>query len=801
MTAAPEITAAANALHRQRLAALLEKYRNGRASRSEISELYSDPEVAAVMPVRALPVKKEAAKPREKAPPLAPLLAPSVPRPVPLSFTAVAPHLDRDRAEVSEWLGGIFARASVVELPAPIASWVRQNVELSAEESKQFPGKYNPDLTPGVTILFDFIESDYWREFVACKSSQFGMTLAALAALCHKIKFHPQDIAFAINNREEIQRIGVTRLRPILRGCRAISERIPADEDRFHNHTIYLIGLTLYLLGGHSVGAAANKSLGWAIIDECDETPEEMKGNESTLPDLLRDRLKRQEGAKLIVFSKPRNEDDIIWPEYLHGSRHKIFVPCPHCSGELPPEALPGAPPGSRLLRSLVLPLPRGYQTLVLEGLRYEHCRREGSRQWDLERMRSETYYECRCCSGRIEEKDKAWMLAHRLYIPTNTADGALLDDGVTLREDRDPTETDENAGHPQPIPGKLTFQVSDFYALPHQPLSTFGDLAVEHVTATNLSKQRKFRRSRQGLPVGRNLADNSRTVATIRALAGKFSKGHCSRRPLLIIMGVDVQHYGKKWVKCAFYENDDCEVVDYGIEFKGYSGLIREANVPVIVDNWGDTPEDERENPVVDFGLIDEGDGQRTKSVLEFCISKGAYRRFYPCKGRGGSQVASMPDLVIKQKKNRFNGLALPRYLMNSDAFSEELYDQRIGAAAEIAALRSAGKEPPCGALILMRKPDHDLCAELTTHRRWTEDDEKEKQRNRRKLSKRGRFYKVGDWFRDGGPDDFGDAITECLAGWYKVKPSFGVGLDGVRDDDDEEDDESAEEDMEAQE
>lgn len=777
MTAAGDMKEAGRVLHRQRLAALLEKYRNGKASRLEIEELYRDPEIAAVLPPRE--------KPREIVAP-----APPPPPPVPSSFVAarLSSVANRDRIEAAALLNAIFAKAGRIELPPPIVEWVRENVVLTAEESKQFPGKYNPDLTPGVTILFDFIESPFWSEFIACKSSQFGMTLAFLAALMHKIKFKPRDVAFAINNREEIKRINEVRILPMLRACQAIADRLPADPDRLQNHTLYLIGLTLYLLGGHSAGAAANKSLDWAAVDECDETPEELKGNESTIIDLLRDRLKRQDGAKLIAFSKPRNEDDIIWPEYLHGSRHKIFVPCPHCSGDLPPEALPDAPPGSRLLRELVLPLPRGYQTLVRSGLRYDHCRHPETRRWDLARMLRETFYDCIHCGGRIEEKHKAWMLRHRLYIPTNTPNGALQDDCKTLREDRDPTETEDDCGHPQPVPGKLSFQVSDFYALEHQPASTFGHLAVEIVTATNLSKQRKFRRSREGLPVGRVLSDNSRTVASIRLLAQRqpqFTRGHCSRRPLVIILGVDVQHYGKKWVKCAFYENDDCELVDYGVEYKGFGGLIKEADKPVIVDDWGDTPEDERINPIMDFGLIDEGDGQRTKSVLAFCISPGAYRRFFPCKGRGGAQTAGMPDLVIKQKKNRFNGISLPRYLMNADAFAEELYDERIARSDEIETLRAKGLVSDVGALRLFKNPDHDLCVELTTHRRWTEDDEKEKQRARRKLARRGRILRVGDWFRDGGPDDYGDALTECLAGWYKIKARFGVGLQGVMQED----------------
>lgn len=687
--------------------------------------------------------------------------------------------------EFSAWCDAFFARHFTIDRPIPMMAWVREHVELSKEESKQFPGRFNPDRSPAVTILFEFLESDDYDEFIGCKSSQIGLTLAAMAGLMHKIKFNPQDVIFAINNREEIQRIGHTRLKPMIRGCTAIAQRVPADEDRMQNMTLYLNGMTIYLIGAQSPGAAANKSAGWVIIDETDETPEELKGGESTIVDLLRDRLKRQEASKLIVFSKPRNTDDVIWPEFVNGSRHRCFVPCPHCSNEVPPEAMHGP----RLLTRLPLPLPSGYQPLVREGLRYEHCKTPAGR-WDYDRILADTWYQCIHCGGRIEEGDKEWMLARRLYIPTNTPEGALQNDCKTIKADVDCGEE----GHPQPIPRKLSYQVGDFYALQYMPRSTFGHLALEIVSANTESKRRKFRRSREGLPVGAEHRDNSRTVSVIRSLQGNFARGHCSRPPLFVILGVDVQHYAKKWVKMVFYEDDSAEIVDFGAVAKGYHDLLTVARTPVIVDDWIDVDPEQRINPVCDMALIDEGDGQRTKAVLAFCTSRGAYGLFWPCKGRGGAQTVPMTDLVQRQKKNTFNGMPIPRYLFNADAFAEEFYDERIGKAAEISAALQAGLTPPAGALRIYRNPDQDLCQELTTHRRWTDDDEKERRR-RKKGARRGRILRVGDWFRDGGPDDYGDAATMCLAGWYKVKPSFGIGLDGAKDDEDDEGEDDASE------
>ncbi len=700
------------------------------------------------------------------------------------------------RREFEIWMFGFLAEHFAVDEPESVFTWVKQNVWLTVEESKQFPGLYNPDLTPGVTILFNFIESPQWKEFIGVKSSQFGVTLAFLAALMHKIKFNPKDVGMVINNREEIKRIGEARLDPMLLNCRAIADRIPADpKNRMQTLTKYLLGLSIYLAGGQAAGAVANKSLDWGSIDEVDETPEELRGGESTIVDLMRDRFKRQDESKLFVYSKPRNEDDIIWPEYLHGSRHKIFVPCPHCAGELPPEAFDDR---RRLFDHLPQPLPRGYQTLVRSGLRYQHLKRPGSQQYDLPRVKAETFYECLWCKGQIRDRDKEWMLKHRLYLPTNTPDGALQDDCVTFRTDRDPTATDPQAGHPQPVPGKLSFHCSDFYALSHQPDSTFGDLAVEIVTATNLSKQRKFRRSREGLPVQRVITDNTRTLEQILALQGAFARGHCSRVPRVVIMPTDVQHYGRKWVKLACYDDDSIEIVDFGIVYKGFDGLIDAADVPVIVDDWADTPEDERINPVALVCPIDEGDGAFTKRVLAFCNSKGARRRFWPFRGRGGQQTIGMPDLVTKQKKNVYMRSAMPRYIFNADAFHEELYDERIGRAAEIASALRDGLTPPAGQLRFFKNPDSDLCIEFTTKRRWTEEDEKARASSKKKPqgTRRGKVLKVGDWFRDGGPEDFADAVIEGLAAWYKLKPTDTGDLD----DDDEEDGEPADVDTDAE-
>lgn len=631
------------------------------------------------------------------------------------------------------WLDTVWSRPFLIDAPEPIASWARKNITLSEDESLQFPGPYDAELSPTAMVLFDFLEDPEWREFIGVKSSQIGFTLAMLVALCHKGVYNPQATIICLNSREEIKRVGTQRLQPMLRACKPLAGRIPEDEDKMQNLTLYLHGMTIYLVTAQSAGSLANKSVGLVVGDEVDEWPEELRGGESNALDLLRDRIKRVEDAKLVVFSKPKNEDDIIWPEYLTGSRHKLFVPCPHCTAQAGELA--------------------GYQELVWEQVRFGHCRDPKTQRWDYLRLIDETHYECIHCKGIITNKDKPWMLDkdNRRSQPTN------------LSQDDD-----------LPVPRKFSCHSSDLYNLPHVPESTWGHLAKEWVSCKTRSQRMRFRRSRLGLPESTSGASRKLKLTDILNLQGTYERGHCSRPPVFVTLCVDVQKDCKKWVKAVFYADDTMEIVDHGVTLT-FAALLVEADKPVIVDDWGDTPEADRIDPVPELGLIDEGDGHYTKTVLNFCTSKGAFGLFWPAKGRAGLQTLNMKDLVDYQKNNVHNGRKLPRWVFNKGAFLEDLYDERIALNKDIRKAKLDNLTPPAPQLLIYRAPDSEFCIEFTSERRWTDTDE-ENHKKRKKPGSRRKPLKVGDWFHDKSiaPNDFADAAIECLVVWYRVRHLF---------------------------
>jgi len=272
------------------------------------------------------------------------------------------------------------------------------------------------------------------------------------------------------------------------------------------------------------------------------------------------------------------------------------------------------------------------------------------------------------------------------------------------------------------------------------------------------------------------------RTLADIMDLHGNYERGHDPTPPCIGLFACDVAHTCKKWAKLAFYEDDTALIVDAGTSLK-FSEVLAEALDPVIVDDWLDTPKKERIHPIAASALVDEGDGHYTRTVRDFCASKGAYRLFWPSKGRGGQQTMGMKDLVEYQKKRMHNGKPLTRYIYNDDAFKEELYDERISLNRAIREAKRRGLPPPAPQILIWRAPDPEICSEFTSERRWTEEDEAARKAKKRKPGVRRKVIKVGDWFAD-GPNDIPDAVKMCLVQWYKIRRMFVSGLDVEADD-----------------
>lgn len=624
--------------------------------------------------------------------------------------------------ELRNRLGRIFRRVYAQRPTESIEEWARRNIWLSTEESADFPGYYDPEINPLPTVLFWAFRSGKYRKAVFKKSSQSGVTLAVLVLICWYVVHEVRNFLYVLDSIDEMRDVSKNRLKPMLVRCKAAEGRVPEDEDKLANLTLKLLGCIGYLRGANSLGGLSNKSTGLNIYDEVDAHPA-VKGTNEKAVELARERGKAHSKFFEVLLSKPIEWEGTINQEYLLGTQHKCFLPCPHCGA---------------------------MQDLEWEQLRFGHCKVGG--KWDFERLKSEVFYECkykasdRCreLGGRIDEVHKPEMLARREWRQTNFGEGDQ--------------ELNEEV---------FSCEITDLYS--RRKGSLWADLAREWIEAQgDTSKLQNFLRGRLARP-----RKNKRVeIVTndIWRMTKDYESGHIPIEPDCIIMASDVQQVPpeKKWVKVGFrLEDNACYVIEWGRTL-AFEDLIQEWDRPVIVDRWGRfTPVEERVDPHCRVGFIDER--HERDQVRNFVVSSllgedgtgMPVYRFYPVRGWGGMHTRRSTSIVtplLGAKPNAdHQGWPLWVYDLDDGAFKNQLYNERIARFREVLAATAEGRPAPANwsPLWFPRDIDPVFVSELC-------------QEHYRKNPKTG-FW---EWEEPKGDNDFGDALKYCLVGWYLMRP-----------------------------
>lgn len=575
--------------------------------------------------------------------------------------------------DLRKWLAGILC-SIYKELPdEPVWQWAERTITLGGKESIEHSGPYDSSLTPYTRWLMEQFRDNSVREFFLAKSSQTGVTLALLIGLAYTVVHNPRNAIYAINSREEAKKISKQRIQPMLRDCGDTKHIVAKEEaaDNMSNMTMHLGPMVLHLIGSFTAGPFRNKSVAWGILDEYDAHPENIEGEGSSL-DLLRSRLKAVRNSKLFCLSKPTMADKGIWPEYMTGTQHKLFVPCPHCGLK---------------------------QVLEFERLQFSHCR-EPDGTWDVDRILKETYYLCEA-GCHIEERHKRKMVL----------DGEW-------RATAKPNKS-----------GKVSAHISDLYS--QFASARWGVLVQEFLDSKKTTeKLRTFYNERLGKPY----EDKAGRVAEHHVLArrGGYMRGHVPVECAAALMAVDVQESTLKWVKCGIAKpNLDLYVSDYG-EVLSYDDILLQAQDGVMQPDGQIIP--------VRSALIDEGYGNRTTEVRQFCMAQimAGNGIFWPCKGRGGLQVKGNVTTSLKEVGSE----QIMTYHFDDDGFKRSLYTHSLAKFNEEQARKY--HQP---ALFFPADIDPEFVWEFTTEK-WAE-----------KVLKSG-FSKWGWEMASNGKNDYADCV-----------------------------------------
>lgn len=249
-----------------------------------------------------------------------------------------------------------------------------------------------------------------------------------------------------------------------------------------------------------------------------------------------------------------------------------------------------------------------------------------------LDVVKERAYYECELCHGRIEERHKFDMLQLGKWVATN----------------------------PKALPGKRSMLLNDLYST----FENWGTLAVEWIEAQkSLDKLTAFVQDRLGEPMkaqGGQLKDRD-----ILRLRMKYEMGTCPIRAVLCAISIDVQQASMKLAILAFSKDGDMVVVMYG-------EVLTWDEIDLLIEKEWPSPFGMIQ---VQCGLVDEGDGHRTKEVREWTLR---HDTIFPVKGRGNRQVQGL----ISPSRSEVLGQEVLTYHINDSAYKRELIFNRIKRA-----------------------------------------------------------------------------------------------------------------------
>lgn len=533
----------------------------------------------------------------------------------------------------------------------PLGQWAAENIVLRPTENPGKPGPYDPSYTPLTAKLIDgFMRSQDWNELHVQKSSQASLSFHVMISIVRKIREDPGNAMYVIDSDKEAKNIS-SRLEALIQDSPATSSIHAAAEEDLTALLFRFPGMNFWLTGAGSAGSLANKTATLGVSDETDKH-RTIKGEANTV-DLLRSRLKEQPNAKLFDYSTPTTITGQIHKEFLTGSRHKAFVPCPHCDH---------------------------FQEFVWERVKFGHCK-DLTGEWDLQRVEQETFYECEDCKQEISDRHKSEILHRGEWRPTNFR-----------------TVTDDDGKDklvPAWFPRRMSAHYSDLYS--QNENVTFGRLALKFIEALkDPMKMRDFLQNHLGLPDSESIA--TVTEDKILALRGAYRRQRAPMsednapmeadgqaidpgspipvRPLFCALVSDTQDENSKFTIQAFARNGDQYLIDWGSCFELHDlDEVFQRTVKWAVRDEETGITEEGEMPI-SVAMIDEG-GHRTFEVREFVYER--FPSFFTSRGSPGGSGSSFAIRDYRVRKNDELSPLTPVLVYDDNTFKRELYIRRI--------------------------------------------------------------------------------------------------------------------------
>ena len=472
-----------------------------------------------------------------------------------------------------------------------IGEWAEAAIVLDAGNAE--PGPLRLRRTPYMRGILEAFEDANVREITLRTSTQIGKTLCQMIELCWAIDQRPAPAMWVLPTEALARRFSRTRLMPLFRGSPTMRRHEPAEAWSVKTLEYHLDRMFLLFAWANSPAMLASQPVCYLFMDEVDKFPP--AGTREADPLFLaRERTRTFADHKIVKASTPTTPDGPIMREWERSDRRSYRVPCPHCGTK---------------------------QVLKFAQIKWPENER------DAERLRSGeiAWYECEACAGRIDDWQKAGMLAAGQW------------------ESEATSEADST---------HVGFYLNALYS----PWLSWGAIAGEFLERkVNVDEYRNFVNSWLGEPWEEKIAG----IVAPKLEGKELDEPDRPRRGVLpdwtqvATLGVDWHgdRRGLIWVVLALGAGRRVHVVEHGQVFGGPGELDE-----LVIQRQWKTPDG------IEFNLFG-GVDCRYQTAIVYDWVRGWWPQMRPAAGENeirGKTVAESPvDYVDRATGRRYSGMA----------------------------------------------------------------------------------------------------------------------------------------------
>lgn len=309
----------------------------------------------------------------------------------------LTPTRDAERMLIAAMVA-LLARPSVLS----VWEWLEEYVTLSERESNAEPGRFSTRTRPYMRAPLEDFRDKRVTDIVLCFGTQTGKTMTVMGGALWVLCNTPMNGLWVMPNRDLAKSFTANRWLPFVESS-PLKDQKPTDRHLYTRLEQVFTRATLSFVGSNSPANLASRPAGLLLMDETDKF--ELKSDrEAGALQNAEERTKSFPYPKKVKTSTPSTKFGEIWQEFLRGDQRYFYLPCPRCDQKI------------RLMWAQV----RWWDKDPLESKIFNEETQEW--EWDMDKVRANTFYRCQKCEGKIRDSEKTVMLRAGEWVAHNKA-------------------------------------------------------------------------------------------------------------------------------------------------------------------------------------------------------------------------------------------------------------------------------------------------------------------------------------------------------------------------------------------